>query len=69
MEFSTLYCFYANIFAFIFTEHACSGCGKTTFLDLLTGRRHKGTMQVAVVAMVTDQVVAYACKKNVIIAS
>lgn len=22
------------------------GCGKTTFLDLLTGRRHTGTIQV-----------------------
>ena len=37
--------FYANSIVLI----SCAGCGKTTFLDLLTGRRHKGTMQVTMV--------------------
>ena len=40
---------YANSIIFI----SCAGCGKTTFLDLLTGRRHKGTMQVAMVTFLT----------------
>ena len=53
------YYFYVNIIAFMFT-----GCGKTTFLDLLTGRRHKGTMQVT---MIASHAITFACN-NVIVA-
>ncbi len=35
-------------YAVLFTPYTVSGCGKTTFLDLLTGRRKKGQIKVLI---------------------